>query len=328
VARVLNELVADSLHRLGRMEAGNAVESIHETRKNCKKGRALARLVRPALGDDYATINRRLRDAARVLSRFRDQQATLASFDDLAAAAPAKIPDLGAAVRAELTRRSENATAAVLDSWRHWQGEACRLLGQVRDHTGSLEVTHEFRSMKGGLERTYRRGRARMQDVAATPREDTFHEWRKPVKYLWYQVRLLRDAAPPILKPLAHSLHGLSEALGDAHDLVILIDRVSGMDQMVPRDEAEVVRGMAKRRKANLERKAIGLGRLLYVEKPSSFAARMEGYWTTWQEDPSLAGREATEYLLPTKDRNAELTGDEHHQVHATSSSGPIRRGG
>ena len=50
-----------------------------------------------------------------------------------------------------------------------------------------------------GLERTYKRGRARFSDVLRDPSPENVHEWRKRVKDLWYHLRLLRDSWPEVL---------------------------------------------------------------------------------------------------------------------------------
>lgn len=284
---MLGELVDDSLSRLDDLEPANVNRSIHDTRKNCKKGRALARLVRPALGDAYVAINRAQRDAAHVLAPFRDPHAILASFDALVASTPEMIPETGVSgVRAVLAHRSSEATHALLGPERHRLRETRRLLVSLREQTKSLAIPHDFSAMRGGLKRTYKRGRAGLEATMKTPHNAAFHEWRKRVKYLWYQMRLVREAAPSILKPLAHSLHDLSDALGDGHDLSILLDATADMDSRIPGLELKAARVMARERKSDLERRAIAMGRRPYVERPAAFIARTEGYWTTSQETP------------------------------------------
>ena len=276
----MGELVDDSLQRLDENNHESIARSIHETRKNCKKGRALARLVRPALGSDYKEINHLFRDAARCLSPIRDPRAILNSFDAHVASAPGMtgVSD----VRAVLIRRSEDATSAVLGPERHRLEAASELLETVGDEIPSPGIGDEFTPMKRGLEKTYKRARARLKEVRKTPRENTFHEWRKRVKYLWYEVRLLRSAAPSILNPLADSLHDLSNVLGDAHDLAALIDQVEAIEG-IPNPELEAVQHIVGKQKRKLERRAISLGRRHFVETPSAFVTRMEGYWMAWR---------------------------------------------
>ena len=63
------------------------------------------------------------------------------------------------------------------------------------------------------------------------------HEWRKRTKDAGYHVRLLRDAAPSILEPLEDRFHDLSDALGDAHDLVVICERLRAVAGPVRRPD-------------------------------------------------------------------------------------------
>ena len=53
------------------------------------------------------------------------------------------------------------------------------------------------------------------------------HEWRKSVKTLWYQMRLVEPAAPSAIAPVIATLDRLGEALGDDHDLAVLVGRLA-----------------------------------------------------------------------------------------------------
>jgi CHAD domain-containing protein len=307
----MGELIDESLRLLDSPEPGEVIESIHETRKNCKKGRGLARLVRPALGPDYAETNRELRDAGRSLSPTRDPHALLQTFDDLVASAPGQIPDGGVlGVRQELARRSRAATDAILTTESGRLEDAQSLLRSARDRSGDWALPDEFEPMAGGVTKTYKRGRNRLGDVLEAPLDASFHEWRKRVKYLWYQVRLLRDSAPSLLRPFARRLHDLSDALGDAHDLALLRQQMRGWHRDDLNDEIGAVDLLAAGRKDELEERALSLGLRLFAEKPQAFAARMEGYWNAWQRTaPRGAGE--IEDLYPQDDRLADHSMDE-----------------
>lgn len=77
VKRVVEELAAEAQDYLTADDPAEVPDAIHETRKLCKKARGVARLVRPALGDDYTPTNRLFRDAARELGPIRDRQSPL-----------------------------------------------------------------------------------------------------------------------------------------------------------------------------------------------------------------------------------------------------------
>lgn len=114
--RIGQELAVDALDHLRVIDGPDAdpVKAIHRSRKRCKELRGLVRLVRPALGDRYSTANAAFRDAARVLSDYRDSHALLATFDDLVAVRFEDLPDGGLGpIRVELSRRATASTAAV-----------------------------------------------------------------------------------------------------------------------------------------------------------------------------------------------------------------------
>ena len=73
-----------------------------------------------------------------------------------------------------------------------------------------------------GLHRSYRRGRKRLRAVEEEASVTNLHELRKRVKDLTYQLRLIRDVDRAMLEPLADHAHGLSDHLGDDHDLALL----------------------------------------------------------------------------------------------------------
>ena len=61
-------------------------------------------------------------------------------------------------------------------------------------------------TLAGGLEATYRRGQRGMRRARRDTDEARMHEWRKGVKYLWYQMRLLEPTAPSMLSPMVDRL--------------------------------------------------------------------------------------------------------------------------
>lgn len=302
VRRIARELVDEALDLLD--DPGEEIEeSVHQVRKNCKMLRGLIRLVRPGMGDVYTEANVTFRDAARELASIRDAHALLATFDDLVAAVGDRRPDSTDAlrhVRAELAARADAASAAVrtttgttgsgaVDS----DGTAVDdrilrardLLAAGRHGIDEWPLTDDVDVIRDGIAKTYRRGRDRLRDSMFTPTDELLHQWRKRVKYTWYHVRLLRDAAPSVLRPLTGRLHDLSDALGDDHDLAVLLEQMRadvdafGGDEVLRETTAvvDVVR-------EDLQQRAWRLGSRLYVEPPATFSERLAGYWRAWLE--------------------------------------------
>lgn len=246
-----------------------------EARKSFKKVRAILRLSRGALGKRrFRSENVRFRDLGR---RLAPQRAAAARFETLSrletdGAPPDRV--LLAARRRLATRRRRHDDAAV-------RAEVAWAL--TAEGLG-LEAVEEFAAVRSGLARTYRRGCERMRIAIEAPSAEAFHEWRKRVKDLWYQVRLLRNAWPETLDSLADELHRLSRHLGAAHDLDLLEAALREEARLDPHfDPAPLIVRLAEARAPERDA-ALELGRRLYVEDPDGFVTRIEEYWHAWHE--------------------------------------------
>jgi CHAD domain-containing protein len=261
--------------------------AVHDCRKRAKKLRGLIRLVRPALGGAYAPANEMFRDAGRQLSAARDAHATRATFDDLVAASPERLPEGGlGTVRSGLAALAEQATRT--EDRRASVDGSIELFRAGADYVTKAELDAKgWAAIGPGLEKTYRAGRQGLAGATGDGVSDpaAVHEWRKRTKDAWYHVRLLRAAAPSILDPLVDRFHDLSDALGDAHDLVVICERLLGApERFGGRGAIRAVCDLAESRRADLEQRAATLGARIYAEKPKAYTARMGTYWQVWSE--------------------------------------------
>ncbi len=222
VRRVARDQIEKALTQLDELDGEGVEDAVHDVRKRCKKVRGVVRLVRPELGKEYQRANTLARAAARELSSIRDAHALLATFDDLVAAHADQLPaGRLTGVRTGLRARADAATATVTGDDERI-ARARRLLAGLRDRTEKWSAPDEADVIRGGLAKTYGRGRDGWAASQEDPSDERLHEWRKRVKYLWYHTRLLAPAAPSVLGPAAKRLHDLSDSLGDDHDLAVL----------------------------------------------------------------------------------------------------------
>ena len=279
-AERLDDAIAH-LDGLGTAGPDQVETSVHEVRKRCKELRGLMRLVRPSLGGEYKRSNRAVRDAAEQLSSLRDAQALLATFADLREAADGdghQGPDLDSIERAQADKAADAAHAIGIDDPRLQRAHA--ELSDVRERLAGWELPDGFDAVASGLEATYRRGRRGLRRARRTTTDERMHEWRKAVKYLWYQMRLLEPTAPSVLSPLVDRLDDLSDALGDDHDLVVLVDSLETEGERFGQgDQIGPAVDLARRRQLDLRHRAFSLGARLYAEEPDAFAARVGAYW-------------------------------------------------
>lgn len=289
-ARERLDLALDRLSGLEGTEAAEIEEAVHEARKRCKEVRALARLVRSAIGPEYDRFNGLVRDAANELGAIRDAHAVLGTLDDLRVAR-AGVGKKGLdRVRAAQATHAEAATRSVRGGDPRIE-RSIGLLTEARKQISSWHIPSGSAWLKAGIEDTYAAGGADHRKVQKRPTDERMHEWRKSVKRLWYQIRLVEATAPSVLRPFISALDDLADALGDDHDLSVLIERLeSHPKRFGGKKSAKRAVAAARDQQDDLRRRAIRLGSTLYAESPSAFVARVVSYWkTTKRTGPELA---------------------------------------
>ncbi len=323
VRRIAHQETAEALDRLDNLTGGEAVPSIHDCRKRCKKLRGLARLARMSLGHQYREINQTYRDAARELSSYRDAHALLATFDDLVARSTDRLPPGGLLpVRAELADRARTASEEAADGDAEPIDRARRLLVKVRDSIDDWTFEHEgWDVFAGGVAKTYRRGVVALDRVIADPDAHRYHELRKRAKYTRFHVQLLTGSAPSILTPLGETWHSLSDGLGDAHDLAVLEEMlVADPDAFGGQGLVDETLPLLDTYRRDLEQRSVALAVRLYADTPAGFTRRLAGYWDSWEEygDEQLVSSIAE--LYPKLDDLDELTVAELRKLATTVS--------
>jgi CHAD domain-containing protein len=284
IRRVAEGRADDALDQLHDGMKHNPGAAVHEARKDLKKLRSVLRLVRHDVGEDlYERENVRFRDAGRALSGARDAQVKLETLAALRERFDERFTEdelalLVHALEAERERLADPAgDALVLD----------RAMGAIdagRDAIADWPLHGDDWSLIGpGLRRTYRRGRNRLADVRSEVNDEAIHEWRKRVKDLWYDVRLVRNAKDAVLSEMADRLHRLSDLLGDHHDLAVLRDDAVERHELFADGALEKLLASISERQDELAADSIGLGERVYAKKPKAFERRIRGYWQSWR---------------------------------------------
>lgn len=259
------------------------VTAIHEARKDLKKTRAVLRLIRDPLGKDrYRRDNARLREAGRELSDTRDATVKMDTLEALAERYGDELPGGARELSGELESEQRAIQAGAGDKesdTRVAARRASELIAETRDGIGDWSFSKSgFKLFAAGLERSYRRGHKRFADVRGDPTPENVHEWRKRVKDLWYDLRLLQGIWPPIVGEMADQAHELSDLLGDHHDLTVLsedLESRSGPEG----DELQATQGLIEGRQEELLEAAVPIGERLYAETPRMFVRRLRAYW-------------------------------------------------
>ncbi len=265
------------------VDHGALSEGVHKIRKRTKEVRALARLVRADLGDDYQVFNRTARDAAQTLGPLRDAHALLGAVDELGEQATLGHDPRFARVR--LPFADDAAAAGEGPDLEDRLATARVLLDDAATQIKRWQLDESFGTVGRGLRAAYRRGRKGLALARRQPTDEHVHEWRKAVKHLWYDLRALEDVAPSIVGPLVDVLDELAELLGDDHDLAVIVERLeSDPDRYGGSAIVDDIRDVARRRQQQLRTPAFRLGATVYAERSRTFADRIRSYWSTTVE--------------------------------------------
>ena len=288
------ERPSQELKRIFREEIGSAVRlcrhpakergvTVHETRKHLKKLRAALRLAAAEAGKDrHAREDRSLSQIAKLVSDLRDAHVRWQTFtrirEDMhghSAAHPfPKIEEL-------LSMERESFSAAFAG----WQKQAIPELEAAKKRLSSWPLDDTtWKEVCGAVAKSYRRGRNTLGDVVKKQSPETFHEWRKEVKRLWYQLRLLQPLNRVVLKKIAGDAKALGELLGLDHDFAFLLTRLDQeQNDSALQPEHAALQKLIRKRSWKLQRDATELGRRFYAEPPKAFAKRISIFMEDWK---------------------------------------------
>ena len=252
---------------------GTTFESaVYESRKSVKKVRAVAVFLEQAGAKLPRKDRKRLKSAARALSRLRDSAAIIDTFDRVRRRYPKQLSahTYGILRRGLVGARNREQERAQRDGV---VGKAAKRLATTRKsakHWASPSI--DVSGIGAVVAASYRRSRAAMKRARATGQSATLHRWRKELKTLWYQLRLAKPLITGVA-PLIADLKRLETELGDGHDLVVLAATLRGCrDLRSMRADIRQIDRLAARMRQPLRRRAFALGRRLYFRTPKAFA--------------------------------------------------------
>jgi CHAD domain-containing protein len=248
--------------------------SVHEVRKELKRARATLRLLRDGIGETaYRRANRRLRDAARPLSRVRDARVLL---------------DVVAKLRGGAKNASRRAELASLEQ--RLRRERHRARGEVLDRQSPLRrirssidgVLSESRSwcdpgdesLRRGMERIYRKGCKAFTCADQDASDEMLHEWRKQTKYLRQALEVLAPACRGAIAKRTRGAESIADALGDDHDLAVLQQKLATRSRSG--SSRREVLSRIERRRRQLQKRAAKQSRHLYRHEAEAFVDALD----------------------------------------------------
>src|SRR5438128_8563078 len=158
-----------------------------------------------------------------------------------------------------------------------WQKQAIPKLERVGERLSKWPLAGiTWKQICGTVGKTYKRGQRGLVKTINDPEPENFHAWRKRVKDLWYQLRILQPLNRVVLTEMAHDEEVLGELLGREHDLDFLWARLEkeNSDEAL-RDELAQLQKLIRKRGKRLRTNALELVRSFYADPANAAAKRI-----------------------------------------------------
>jgi hypothetical protein len=289
------EKVGDGLRRLAAKALQSARDDLRDStpppdtaifaaRKSLKKVRTIRDLIAADEGAHLGGANKRLRRINRRLSTLRDADALLEILKKLRRSNPRLFDEhTFARVRRRLADHKRASLAATADG--AWD-KVDRDLRALRRNAKRWQPKHRgFRALGDGLRVTLRKGRQALEQALRRERAGDFHEWRKYMKTLWYELRLIEAGGAEISRDVA-ALGRAQKELGDDHNLEVLCEALAKDPAAC---DVEALRHAVTRYQRALRRKAIAETAHIYSRVPDEYVREVRRAWKIWRRDHTNA---------------------------------------
>jgi CHAD domain-containing protein len=264
-----NERIDDAVLRVVRAQLRDAIqaaqdgrvseaERVHKVRTRLKRPRAALALIQDRAGKKAARDARRLRDAGRKLADARDLAVLAGTFDALKTGAGRELAvplgNAGQRFRAEL---------ADVDLGQALEKSA-RQLRKLRRKVGDwpMKKTKRRAVAAEGVSETHDEAARAAREALIQPTPARLHDWRKRVKALSYQMRLVGGKRARGLAPVEK----LGEILGQIHDLDVAREVIEKHPRRFG-EQAPAAIGLLAQRRTDLVADAFTRADELFSEK-------------------------------------------------------------
>ena len=256
-----------------RFAAGASAEpqrAVHDFRKSIRRARSVVALLRPALGRTAARgLTEELRRAFRETGDLRDGDVLTATLAGLSGEDPELFVE-AAEIAARLGAKPLKAGPdSVLK----------KAIPILRRLPAALEVTlpreYSTPDLEEGVARGYQRAQRAWVEACKSRTDEDFHEWRKRVKELRYQLELLASTGSPSLKTREKPLGAFARELGEVTDLSMLCCEIEALEEpagpRVGERLLERARALVRERSDAL----LSRGDAFFSESPRAFALKV-----------------------------------------------------
>ncbi|UII19958.1 CHAD domain-containing protein [Fulvivirga ligni] len=280
--RIINEELTIAFDTLENCSQDGRHEAIHTVRKSFKKIRAILRLIRDNIGKEiYKAENHFYRDLARSVSKLRDHTSIIEMLHLLKQQYNPELEDdtFNTPLNSlEYYRRQ--ATKKELDQEDKLSILRESLHEKLKDDREWIPKIKSFKDISPNLRRVYKRGKEAMEKADENGRPEDFHQWRKRVKYLRYQLELIEKIWPRTIKSFRKELSDISDYLGSDRDLYILTETLQTSSVKFKNDaEKGILLALILQQRQQMQQMALLKGHHFYQFKCDEIITLLENSW-------------------------------------------------
>ncbi len=255
---------------------------IHEIRKSFKVIRAILRLFRDSVGYSvYYRENIFFRDLSRKLSVARDNEVLLERAEVVLKNLPVGTRDSRTdSLREELEKRRDESITQIIEK-DDVLGQISEELNHSTSRIDNLKIKNEgFEVIHEGLERIYRQSRKYLHLMIEQPDPESIHNFRKRVKYLWYQLSILKPVYSRMLKAYSKTLENISDEIGLHRDYTLFLELMEENNFFnLNKKQEKFIREFTDKERDTIFSKALEPSEKFFLEKPTVFANKINKYY-------------------------------------------------
>jgi CHAD domain-containing protein len=257
---------------------------VYNLRKRVKSLRALLKLLRKDLGEEFLKKNNfTLRDLNRRSAAIRNFSALIKVCEILKSEQ----------IDSECSQALDLLQDRIQSDFNNIKNKTdySSLFGyykiQLEKYKGRLshqEInSNRFSAVKYGLNKIYSEGRKFLSLSIDDPKAETLHDLRKSTKDLFYSLRSLIPLWEPVLSGYTKEIKLLSDMLGELHDQFELKLYIQSLIDN-PFDFSSVILFIESQSESLLNQ-CITLGKKIYAETEDQFTERIKRYYTVYRRD-------------------------------------------
>jgi CHAD domain-containing protein len=176
-----------------------------------------------------------------------------------------------------------------------WGNSAIPQLERAFDEAEQWPIDdYRAKELQRAVQRSYKSGRRALAAAKAKPSARKFHELRKQVKLLGYQLGILRPLNHVVVGSVSGELTDLGHLLGRVHDLTFLADRLrqERSEKHGGKQDDELL-AVIENCEAELQRDGMEIAERFFAERKSGFGCLIREWFDDWQHAKSGSVAEA-----------------------------------